>query len=274
MTQQDYEQKKVDCWNELFAANPTRCDIDAFDAIFDRAYALGKQEKDAEGEEMLTVSRKQIDVLQSEIFKTIMDAHDADDWQDAAHYILDVMPRSFAALFGSKCLPYELNEDNFTKSEPKPAELKFKVGDKVRVCSKDAERYGKIGEVIQVYPSGVVDIDFGDGYVGGHFYGAWAIEPYTEPTANYVQVDYHGADTAASTIADSCQSQPVTDYFDRIIKDGFRGHNRLYIAAQIVAALYANHKAAKGFKSIEELVRKALDIADTLIKESEKGGSK
>ena len=60
---------------------------------------------DAEGEdEMLYVSRKQIDLLQGEIFKAIMDAHDADDWQDAAHYILDVMPRSFAALFGSKCL--------------------------------------------------------------------------------------------------------------------------------------------------------------------------
>lgn len=59
---------------------------------------------DAEGEEMLYVSSKQIDALQGEIFKAIMDAHDADDWQDAAHYILDVMPRSFAALFGSKCL--------------------------------------------------------------------------------------------------------------------------------------------------------------------------
>lgn len=63
---------------------------------------------DAEGEEeMLYVSRKQIDALQGEIFKAIMDAHDADDWQDAAHYILDVMPRSFAAIFGSKCLPDE-----------------------------------------------------------------------------------------------------------------------------------------------------------------------
>lgn len=58
-----------------------------------------------EEDEMLYVSRKQIDALQGEIFKAIMDAHDADDWQDAAHYILDVMPRSFAALFGSKCLP-------------------------------------------------------------------------------------------------------------------------------------------------------------------------
>lgn len=59
---------------------------------------------DVDGKEMLYVSSKQIDLLQGEIFKAIMDAHDADDWQDAAHYILDVMPRSFAALFSSKCL--------------------------------------------------------------------------------------------------------------------------------------------------------------------------
>ena len=74
---------------------------------------------DEEGEdEMLCVSHKQIDALQGEIFKAIMDAHDADDWQDAAHYILDVMPRSFAALFGSECIP---NKD------PKLVEPKFNV---------------------------------------------------------------------------------------------------------------------------------------------------
>lgn len=73
---------------------------------------------DADGEEMLYVSSKQIDALQGEIFKAIMDAHDADDWQDAAHYILDVMPRSFAALFSSECIP---NKD------PKPVEPKFNV---------------------------------------------------------------------------------------------------------------------------------------------------
>ena len=59
-----------------------------------------------------------MDALQGEIFKAIMDTHDTDDWQDAAHYILDVMPRSFAALFGSECI---LNKD------PKPVELKFNV---------------------------------------------------------------------------------------------------------------------------------------------------
>lgn len=83
-------------------------------------YLFGRHNltSDADREEMLYVSSKQIDLLQGEIFKAIMDAHDADDWQDAAHYILDVMPRSFAALFGSECIP---NKD------PKPVESKFNV---------------------------------------------------------------------------------------------------------------------------------------------------
>ena len=139
------------------------------------------------------------------------------------------------------------------------------------------EAYAVNERIKKEYPRGILykQSDAVNGFLWGLF-GSKCLpdeEPKpAEPTANYVQVDYHGADTAASTIADSCQSQPVTDYFDRIIKDGFRGHNRLHIAAQIVAAIYANYQAAKGFKSIEELVRKALDITDTLIKESEKGG--
>lgn len=62
--------------------------------------------------------------------------------------------------------------------------------------------------------------------------------------------------------------ESLADSISHLPKQG----NRLHIVAQIVAAIYANHQAAKGFKSIEELVHKALDIADTLIKESEKGG--
>ena len=45
------------------------------------------------------VEKGKVNALQSEIFKEIMDSHDADDWQSAAHYILDVMPRSFNELF-------------------------------------------------------------------------------------------------------------------------------------------------------------------------------
>lgn len=169
---------------------------------------------DAEGEEMLAVSRKKVQEFYAKCKEVTMNPK---SYPDYAHESALSRMALLDILFGSKCLSDEPTiANNATVKEPKPS----------------------------------------------------------EPTANYVRVDYHGADTAAATIADSCQSQPVTDChdFDRIVKDGFRGHNRLHIAAQIVAAIYANHQAAKGFKSIEELVHKALDIADTLIKESEKGG--
>lgn len=45
--------------------------------------------------------KEKINKLQGEIFKEIMDAHDAEDWQSVAHYILDVMPRTFANIFGA-----------------------------------------------------------------------------------------------------------------------------------------------------------------------------
>ena len=45
------------------------------------------------------VEKEKVNSLQSEISKEIMDAHETDDWQGVAHYILDVMPRSFNELF-------------------------------------------------------------------------------------------------------------------------------------------------------------------------------
>lgn len=52
MTNQDYEQKKRECWEEFRKEHPEiSCKSllrNFVDFIFDRAYALGKQEKDAE----------------------------------------------------------------------------------------------------------------------------------------------------------------------------------------------------------------------------------
>lgn len=50
MTQQEYEQKKMECWHHLAFNYHKLGDIPkaAFDYIFDRAYALGRQEKDAD----------------------------------------------------------------------------------------------------------------------------------------------------------------------------------------------------------------------------------
>ena len=49
MTQQEYEQKKRECFNGFCKRyrieEPSEQNIESFDWIFDRAYALGKQEK-------------------------------------------------------------------------------------------------------------------------------------------------------------------------------------------------------------------------------------
>lgn len=51
MTQTEYENKKRECWEEFCIKNPAFNDMlgrKIFNQIYDRAYALGKQEKDAE----------------------------------------------------------------------------------------------------------------------------------------------------------------------------------------------------------------------------------
>lgn len=50
MTQTDYEQKKCECWEEYTrkCVHEGKSAYGAFNFAFDRAYALGKQEKDAD----------------------------------------------------------------------------------------------------------------------------------------------------------------------------------------------------------------------------------
>lgn len=48
MTQQEYEQQRRECWEEYLSEHKTTYTRTAFDYAFDRAYALGKQEKDAD----------------------------------------------------------------------------------------------------------------------------------------------------------------------------------------------------------------------------------
>lgn len=49
MDNQEYEQKKRECWEKVkFALHSPNTDRQVFNFIFDRAYALGKQEKDAD----------------------------------------------------------------------------------------------------------------------------------------------------------------------------------------------------------------------------------
>lgn len=154
MTQLEYEQKKRECWEE-FSRNIPAYDLSycyrIFGIVFDRAYALGKkfgisEQVDAEGEEILTVSRKRVQEMYAANERIKADFPD----KETAH-ISDHINHVLKHLFGSKCLP-----DNVESSEPnvdslpqnptencdnkshisadcnKPAEPKFKVGDKVR----------------------------------------------------------------------------------------------------------------------------------------------
>lgn len=274
MTQQEYEQKKRECWRSVnnntrdFGIISLRC----FTAIFDCAYALGKEEKESEGEEMLMVSRKQIDVLQGEIFKAIMDAHDADDWQDAAHYILDVMPRSFATLFGPKCPPDgdssnvdEIGKDcNVDSSEPKSAESKYIVGDKVMYKG-----------VIRVIDS--TDTTHRYHLSNGNYYAEWVnesdLEPYTEPDTSHETpvCENHSDNTSQKEVYVSSNrnlSQEPANYdkqFDNIFKDGFRNERRLNIAAMMAQAILTRVDDTP-----QVIADAAFRHADALIAESER----
>ena len=70
----------------------------------------------------------------------------------------------------------------------------------------------------------------------------------------------------ADEIADKAIN-PIDEYFDNIIKDGFREHNRLHIASIIMSGLLASGKE-------KHPVRRAMDLADALIAEAAKGESK
>lgn len=282
MTNQDYESKKRECWEEFCFKNPAFNDMlgrKIFNQIFNRAYALGKkaaelssnsEQLNAEGEEMLTVSRKQIDALQDEIFKAIMDAHDADDWQDAAHYILDVMPRSFAALFGSKCMPdenssnvekLEKNDEDYNvdSSEQKAAGPKYGSDDKVTLngCGGFVITSSYLDPYTREYKYRL-------GGFKGHFCES-DLEAYTELKENQ--------NPSNST---ELKPQDVDKQFDNILKDSFAKERRLNIATTIIEHIIKSEYYSLSEKyredNIKEMVKVSVQITDAIMAECEKGG--
>ena len=219
---------------------------------------------------MLTVSRKRVQEV----------------YDKYCHYVgFKLQP--LLDLFGSKCLP---------DKEPKPAEPKFKKGDAVTyqgivytiydgdgiyglkdvfgnlkdgaVLEQDLKPYDgpkyhvgqkvrylgqnhEIGEIAAYYEDepGRYSVRFGREY---HNILESMLEPYAEPTEN-VNLSQ---DTA------NCDKQ-----FDNILKDGFREHNRLHIAAMLAAGMLANDSNLYP-------IDRALELADKLIAQCGKGGSK
>lgn len=204
---------------------------------------------DAEEEEMLTVSRKKVQRRYHMAYKCkhsgLLSHDDVQFWKGWQGALDD--------LFGSKCLPDELPEDNFAKSEPNPAEPKFKVGDYVRykggvhkvvATAKDNRCY--LNKILGC-------IDESD------------LEPYTEPKENIAETRNFSQD---------CDKQ-----VDAILKDSFSKERRLNVAVQLTCAMipkYQDNGDGYGLSVLNEkdMIKCAYRLADMLIAEAEKGGLK
>lgn len=324
MTDKEYQDKKRECWENIkFALRAPNTDRKTFDFIFDRAYALGKQEikqeTDAEGEEMLTVSRKEIQQLVSandELIKKYPGRDSIEAIQ--AKTVSTILNR----LFGSKCLPDEKMDPErliniikdsmehplpdemllggITKPEPLPSENFCQVGPPRDLpngvetaastdplsqnftencdnanhistdCDKPVEPKFNLGDIVRFkYCCTTYRIDgfkMSDGVMLYQVGEVWAeesdLEPYTGPEENIAETRNFSQD---------CDKQ-----FDNILKDSFAKERRLNIAAQMMQGLICAPliPGVDPNPSAEYLAQAAFRLADALIAEAEKGGSK
>ena len=213
-------------------------------------YGIHNLTSDAEGEdEMLCVSRKNVQKMYS---------YNEDELsRDPTNKGALLLKLRLEALFGSKCLPDE---------EPKPAEPKFKVGDIVRFkycCTTYRIDGFKMSDGVMLYQVGEVWAEESD------------LEPYTEPTANYMHSE---GDLNTAVLTGKCSSASTCDkQFDTIVKDSFRNERRLNIAARIVASMvgsddWTTWRGGSDKEIWHNMAKSSLEIADALIAECEKKG--
>lgn len=211
---------------------------------------------DAEGEEMLTVSRKKVQRRYHMAYKCkhsgLLSHDDVQFWKGWQSALDD--------LFGSKCLPDNIDssEPNVDSShgsvdslEPKPAEPKVKVGDYVRYKG-DVHRVVATTKDNRCYLNKILgSIDESD------------LEPYTEPK-----------ETKAEEVADKA-IKPVAEQFDNILRKSLSKERRLTIAAQMMQGLICAPliPGVDPNPPAEYLAQMAFRLADALIAEAEKGGA-
>lgn len=144
---------------------------------------------------------------------------------------------------------------------------KYHASEKVRYKGQNHE----IGEIVQYWGDedpGRYSVRFGKEY---HNISESMLEPYTEPTANYLRSE--GALNTAVLAGNYSSASTCDKQFDNIIKDGFKNHNRLNIAAMAMQGMLSNTTRFSSYE-ISDLVRISLNCADALISEAEKGDSK
>lgn len=292
MTQPDYDQKKCECFVKFCKDNGIDQEVnisifDAFDQIFDRAYAFGKKIgnsdfSDAEEEGILTVPRKDIVELFQEVQKTISQC------KGTALAVQSVGIKNVLwAFFGSKCLPdnVESSEPNVESSEPNvdslPQNPTENCDNKSHIsadCNKPAEpKFKRCKKIIT--PSGEVciieDTHFENGswlYLVGDP-AQWVtesdLEPYTEPTDFGREVNFP-TKKQSRNLSQNCDKQ-----FDNILKSSFLKERRLNVATRVLCGMMADPISSNiQGKPTPVIVEWAYEIADALIAKAEKGAER
>lgn len=230
---------------------------------------------DAEGEEILTVSRKRVQGIYAQCEKVQMDDSPnlPAEAVDAASNKMELLN----SLFGSKCLPDE--------SEPP-------ILSKVEKIGKDCKAEPKfhIGQRARHKPTRLVDVIDGISQSAPYTYRfrhmvrplreqeifESDLEPYIEPLSQNPteNCDNENVISSTKTCTNVCpsprpsQEESNRGLCDKLIQRGFKNHNRLHLAAMAMQAIISR---GKGYDAQETAVT-ALEFADALIAEAEKGG--
>lgn len=273
MNNQDYEQKKRECWEDF-------CNEHLFDPhniitqgifgyAFDRAYQFGKEEKESEREDNLQARAWEAltPAMRTYCRNMRRTSHDGN--------VVDLLDR----LFGPKCLPGgnssnvdEIEKDcNVESSESKSAEPKFKVGDKVKDISSPHDDGVYIVDDIKKSSDGF--IYHIQGLIGISNVNESDLEPYTEPDTSHETpvCENHSDNTSQKEVYVSSNrnlSQELANYdkqFDTILKDGFSKERRLNIAAMMAQAILTRVDDTP-----QVIADAAFRHADALIAESER----
>lgn len=226
MTDKKYQQKKLKCFVKFCKDNgiDQKVDIsifDAFDQIFNRAYSLGKQKE--------TVTQEEIEKAAKDYAYNVGDS----DWERL------IIRDAF------------VDGANFTLGKHE----------------KDAEVDRTLKVNRQLFCRLCTDAD---DYINEHL---------EEDDSDYVY--YQGRSDALHELyednfakSEPKPAEPKEDkHFDNILKDSFRDHNRLHIAAMMVPSVIATVPCSENEKGYAKMVAtRARILADALISECNKGG--
>lgn len=226
---------------------------EGYNTALEGLFGIHNLTSDVEEEEMLIISRREIQQLVVANDIVILKAAGIDNIETIqAKTVNTILNR----LFGSKCLPDELNEDNFAKSEPI-----YHIGQKVV--------YKKNGTIKTITGIDSVSDETGTSYyydtVDAHGNSRLQfleneLYPYEEPKdESPVIID-----------CDKCSEQGKCDM---LIKRVLPAQKRLQIAAMAMQGLLASPVDANmQSKSVDYITDASFEYADALISKSKKGG--